>query len=144
MSTQNVNVARFARNVECDFFGDFQTLCRKMHFSSFHAFLFLTPRNEQTMMTVNEKILKYHTFLYFVHLCSIFRQYFLRQHSKVLKSVWIYFGAKIKFCKSVKLHLWRENSNIYKSEKKIFLAQKFKCLQNWKKNQFWRKKFKCS
>ena len=23
---QNVNVARFARNVECDFFGDFQTL----------------------------------------------------------------------------------------------------------------------
>ena len=26
LSTQNVNVARFARNVECDFFGDFQTL----------------------------------------------------------------------------------------------------------------------
>ena len=25
-STQNVNVARFARNVECDFFFDFQTL----------------------------------------------------------------------------------------------------------------------
>ena len=24
--TQNVNVARFARNVECDFFDDFQTL----------------------------------------------------------------------------------------------------------------------
>ena len=28
MSTQNVNVARFARNVECDFFCDFQTLCK--------------------------------------------------------------------------------------------------------------------
>ena len=28
LSTQNVNVARFARNVECDFFGDFQTLCQ--------------------------------------------------------------------------------------------------------------------
>ena len=27
MSTQNVNVARFARNVECEFFCDFQTLC---------------------------------------------------------------------------------------------------------------------
>ena len=27
LSTQNVNVARFARNVECDFFCDFQTLC---------------------------------------------------------------------------------------------------------------------
>ena len=27
MSTQNVNVARFARNVEWDFFCDFQTLC---------------------------------------------------------------------------------------------------------------------
>ena len=27
LSTQNVNVARFARNVECDFFRDFQTLC---------------------------------------------------------------------------------------------------------------------
>ena len=27
MSTQNVNVARFARNFESDFFGDFQTLC---------------------------------------------------------------------------------------------------------------------
>ena len=26
LSTQNVNVARFARNVECDFLGDFQTL----------------------------------------------------------------------------------------------------------------------
>ena len=28
LSTQNVDVARFARNVECDFFGDFQTLCQ--------------------------------------------------------------------------------------------------------------------
>ena len=27
LSTQNVSVARFARNVECDFFFDFQTLC---------------------------------------------------------------------------------------------------------------------
>ena len=27
LSTQNVNVARFARNVECDFLGDLQTLC---------------------------------------------------------------------------------------------------------------------
>ena len=27
MSTQNVNVARYARNVEWDFFCDFQTLC---------------------------------------------------------------------------------------------------------------------
>ena len=27
LSTQNVNVARFARNVICDFFCDFQTLC---------------------------------------------------------------------------------------------------------------------
>ena len=27
LSTQNVNVARFARNVECDFLADFQTLC---------------------------------------------------------------------------------------------------------------------
>ena len=26
LATQNVNVARFARNVECDFFSDFQTL----------------------------------------------------------------------------------------------------------------------
>ena len=29
LSTQNVNVARFARNIECDFFGDFQTLWRR-------------------------------------------------------------------------------------------------------------------
>ena len=28
LSTQNVNVARFARYVECDFLGDFQTLCK--------------------------------------------------------------------------------------------------------------------
>ena len=27
LSTHNVNVARFARNVECDFFCDFQPLC---------------------------------------------------------------------------------------------------------------------
>ena len=26
MSTQNVNIARFARNVQCDFWGDFQIL----------------------------------------------------------------------------------------------------------------------
>ena len=35
LSTQHVNVARFARNIECDFFCDFQTLCeegdRKIH-----------------------------------------------------------------------------------------------------------------
>ena len=29
LSTQIVNVARFARNVECDFFCDFQTLCSR-------------------------------------------------------------------------------------------------------------------
>ena len=29
MSTQNANVARFARNVEWDFLCDFQTLCRR-------------------------------------------------------------------------------------------------------------------
>ena len=28
LSTQNVNVARFARNFECDFLYDFQTLCK--------------------------------------------------------------------------------------------------------------------
>ena len=28
LSIQNVNAARFARNVECDFLGDFQTLRR--------------------------------------------------------------------------------------------------------------------
>ena len=27
LSTKNVNVADFARNVECDFINDFQTLC---------------------------------------------------------------------------------------------------------------------
>ena len=27
LSTQDVNVANFARNVECDFFSDFQTPC---------------------------------------------------------------------------------------------------------------------
>ena len=26
LATQNVNLARFARNVKCDFLGDFQTL----------------------------------------------------------------------------------------------------------------------
>ena len=29
LSTKDVNVARFARNVECDFFYNFQTLCVK-------------------------------------------------------------------------------------------------------------------
>ena len=28
LSTQNVQVARFASNVECDFLGDFQTMCQ--------------------------------------------------------------------------------------------------------------------
>ena len=34
MSTQNVNVARFARNVEWDFFCDFQTLCKGQKFEN--------------------------------------------------------------------------------------------------------------
>ena len=35
LSTQNVNVARFARNVECDFFSEFQTLwCCTIWFQS--------------------------------------------------------------------------------------------------------------
>ena len=29
LSTQNGNIARFARNVKCDFLGDFQTLCQR-------------------------------------------------------------------------------------------------------------------
>ena len=34
--TQNVNVARFARNLECDILDDFQTLCRgTVHCSAF-------------------------------------------------------------------------------------------------------------
>ena len=32
LSTQNVNVARFARNVEWDFLCDFQTLCIMIDF----------------------------------------------------------------------------------------------------------------
>ena len=32
LSNQNVNAARFVRNVECDFLGDFQTLCSLFHF----------------------------------------------------------------------------------------------------------------
>ena len=31
--TQNINVARFARNVECDFFYGFQTLCTREKFA---------------------------------------------------------------------------------------------------------------
>ena len=27
LSTRNINLSRFARNIECDFLGDFQTLC---------------------------------------------------------------------------------------------------------------------
>ena len=30
--TQNVNVARFARNIECDILSDFQTLCCTLFF----------------------------------------------------------------------------------------------------------------
>ena len=32
LSTQNVNVARFARNIQCDFFCDFQTPCYNLPF----------------------------------------------------------------------------------------------------------------
>ena len=38
LSTQNVNVARFARNVEWDFFSDFQTPCK---YQKLPRFLFL-------------------------------------------------------------------------------------------------------
>ena len=40
LSTQNVNVARFARNIECDFFCDFQTLCKRL----FSLFINLASR----------------------------------------------------------------------------------------------------
>ena len=36
LSTQHVNVARFARNIEYDFFCDFQTLCDWFFFLSFY------------------------------------------------------------------------------------------------------------
>ena len=41
LSTQNVNVARFARNVECDFFCDFQTLCSEGDIRDVLLFLLL-------------------------------------------------------------------------------------------------------
>ena len=39
LSTQNVNVARFTRNVECDFLGDFQTLCDSRLWQCFEGIL---------------------------------------------------------------------------------------------------------
>ena len=41
LSSQNVNVVRFARNLECDFFFDFQTLCMLSWFLIF-PYLVLT------------------------------------------------------------------------------------------------------
>ena len=43
LSTQNVNVARFARNVEWDFFCDFQTPCPSHQVSSLGNFIFVFP-----------------------------------------------------------------------------------------------------
>ena len=39
LSTQNINVARFARNVKCDFFCDFQTLCITNLMETLHCWL---------------------------------------------------------------------------------------------------------
>ena len=41
LSTQNVKIARFARNVEWDFFCDFQTPCERSFFYSREALIFL-------------------------------------------------------------------------------------------------------
>ena len=47
LSTQNVDVDRFARNVEGDFFCDFQTLC-KTYYSSFMLHLSFFMPHEYT------------------------------------------------------------------------------------------------
>ena len=39
LSTQNVNVARFARNVKCDFFCDFQTLWLKPQWDLWYLYI---------------------------------------------------------------------------------------------------------
>ena len=39
LSTQDVNVARFARNVECDFFHDFQPLCAVVQYVLIKGFI---------------------------------------------------------------------------------------------------------
>ena len=45
LSTQNVNEARFARNVECDFLCDFQTPCATAFYKLQAHFLFSKSSN---------------------------------------------------------------------------------------------------
>ena len=51
---KNVNVARFARNVECDFFCDFQTLCR-CDDSSHASSTFLPSRSIRMRKLIDRK-----------------------------------------------------------------------------------------
>ena len=55
LSTQNVNVARFARNVECDFFCDFQTPCLCVHSLAFQVHSFINKVILQNALKVTLK-----------------------------------------------------------------------------------------
>ena len=68
LSTKNVNVARFARNVECDFLGDFQTLW------SLTAFLRLIMRPLFLISSSqgSEKIEVFVWYYSMLYLCSLF------------------------------------------------------------------------
>ena len=68
MSTQNVNVARFARNVRWDFFCDFQTLCKgTVNYVALNAYITQSSVNTERYDNLtrgcnfaNERQLKYY------------------------------------------------------------------------------------
>ena len=93
MSIQNVNVARFARNVEWDFFCDFQTLCSRihLHYLSSHVTIKLDlfsmntsrPCPKANDQLANELIKSWKCV--YIDLLSIWRNFWQNQRHKIRK-----------------------------------------------------------
>ena len=117
MTTQNADVARFARNVEWDFFCDFQTLCSRMkfirqikfyyvplwgHTSTFRFYLVIVciPLSH---IFHNYILSHFRTIFNFFSLFNFLAGIFLVQssHSKTQKRMmifWPFFKSTIKNC----------------------------------------------
>ena len=116
MTTQNVDVARFARSVEWDFFCDFQTLCSRMKFIRQIKFYYVPLRGHTSTFRFylvivciplshifhNYILSHFRTIFNFFSLFNFLAGIFLVQssHSKTQKGWW-FFGLSLNLLSKI-------------------------------------------
>ena len=143
MSTQNVNVARLARNVEWDFFCDFQTPCflsEDAHINIWTHNFFL-PENAHVGIYRSQKLVVFGPKLDFQHIlymhvkasmASLLSSMPAKKKGKVvLQNQWSDSWAQcLKITEKVPFNIASEASYVY-----ILSGQKL--IKNAKNGQFW-------